>query len=111
VFDPHQQTVWRDEWVNYNRLAGWRRDALTGQYHELVKDEANRLWSEELQSWLKVEGRDLRLYTRDGQLRLTQGEAAQQRFEQRFAKETAERRVARLAELLRQSAQNPDDLI
>ncbi|MEI6044309.1 MAG: Uma2 family endonuclease, partial [Chloroflexota bacterium] len=74
VFDPQQTTLWRDSWANYNRLVGWRRNPITKGYDELVKDEAGRLWSEELQSWLVVEGRYLRLYTRDGQLRLTKAE-------------------------------------
>jgi Uma2 family endonuclease len=147
VFDPHQKTKWQDEWREYNRLAGWRRDATTGQYQALVKDEASRLWSEELQSWLRVEGGYLRLYTRDGQRRLTeaQAERKQREISQKEAKsekaradaaqkealaekaraevaqkealaekaraEAAEQRAARLAELLRQSGQNPDDLI
>ncbi|NWJ98609.1 MAG: Uma2 family endonuclease, partial [Chloroflexi bacterium] len=89
VFDPQQTTLWRDSWAKCNRLVGWRRNPLTGEYEELVKDEVGRLWSEELQSWLVVEGRYLRLYTRDGQLRLTEAQAERQQLNLERAKARA----------------------
>jgi len=51
VVDPHLSTVWRGEWYDKRRLVGWRLDLLKGEYVELVKDAAGRLWSEQLDSW------------------------------------------------------------
>jgi len=98
VFDPNTRTFWTGQWRSYKRLTGWRKDAVSGQYELMDKDTDGRLWSEELQSWLVVEGNDLQLYTADGQLRLTEAEAKT-------------RRADRLAEMLRKLGHNPDDLI
>jgi hypothetical protein len=74
-----------------------------GHYELLVKDEAGRLWSEELASWLAIEPEGLRLYTVDGQFRLTEAEALQQGIE-------AERRKAqRLAEMLKNLGYNSEE--
>jgi Uma2 family endonuclease len=98
VYDPNPRPIWAGHWRSYNRLIGWRKDATPGQYELLVKDEAGRLWSEELASWLVVEPEGLRLYTADGQHRLTEAEALQQRVE-------------KLAEKLRELGHNPEELI
>ena len=50
---------------------------------EQTTDVRGWLWSAELASWLAQDGALLRLYDRDGQLRLTEGEA------ERTAKEAA----------------------
>ena len=71
TFDPNDPSVWTGNWREENRLVGWQLDPISGKYHKLKKDVAGRLWSEQLQSWLIVEGHHLRLYTRDGQRRLT----------------------------------------
>jgi Uma2 family endonuclease len=94
VFDPNEQPNWTKQWRRHNRLIGWRRNPASGQYELLVKDEAGRLWSEELASWLVVEGEGLRLYNAEGQLRLTEAEAQEQRAEAEFQRAEAEKRKA-----------------
>lgn len=98
VFDPNKRSFWTGQWRKYNRLVGWRRNAGTGQFELIDKDPDGRLWSEELASWLVIEGNDLRLYTAEGQLRLTEAEAQQQRAD-------------RLAEMLRKLGHNPDEVV
>jgi hypothetical protein len=56
------------------RLRGWRYGGDMPE--ELHPDAQGRLWSEELASYLVPDGAFLRLYDRDGQMRLTQAEAA-----------------------------------
>jgi Uma2 family endonuclease len=99
AFDPNVKTVWTRSWREQNRLIGWRLDENTGEYVRLPKDETGRMWSEELQSWLVVEGPLLRLYSADGERRLTQGEAG---FEQAAiiqARVDEERAIARVEKL------------
>jgi Uma2 family endonuclease len=125
VFDPNSRSFWTGQWRKHNRLIGWRKNAAQGQYELLVKDEAGRLWSEELASWLVVEGEGLRLYNAEGQLRLTEAEAQAQRAETERRKAEIERRraeaefqraeaesqkAARLAEMLRKLGHDPEDL-
>ncbi len=76
AYDPHDPPVWSS--TNGRRLLGWRYEK--GEGIELQPDEQGRLWSEELNSWLKAEGKYLRLYDRQNNLRLTETEAAQQRI-------------------------------
>jgi Uma2 family endonuclease len=117
VFDPNEQTIWNKQWRRHNRLIGWRRNPASGQYELLVKDAAGRLWSEELASWLVVEGEGLRLYTAEGQLRLTEAEALQLRVEAERQRAEAEKRkteverqrAEKLAEMLRKLGYNPED--
>ncbi|MEI7556732.1 hypothetical protein, partial [Candidatus Chlorohelix sp.] len=61
-----------------------------GEAAPIEPDEQGRLWSEELESWLAADGLFLRLYDRNGAMRLTKGEAER---EGRLAE-----RVMRLAE-------------
>lgn len=98
VYDPSDQPVWTRQWRSFNRLIGWRRNPALGQFELLTKDKMERLWSEELESWLMVEPEGLRLYTADNVLRLTEAEAGWQRAD-------------KLAEILRKLGHNPDDLI
>ncbi len=72
------------------RLWGWRLSG-PGEYEVLSSSAADgRLWSQELEAWLVPEESHLRLYSRDGQLLLTEAEAEQQVIEaERQAKEKA----------------------
>ncbi len=104
VFDPHLKRLWEGP-----RLKAWRLE--NNQYVPLEEDEQGRLWSEVLQSWLVEENRYLRLYDKDGNLRLTElehtkdlliqaeTETEQERAEkerERAEKEVALRRIAEL---------------
>jgi Uma2 family endonuclease len=79
VFDPNKRSLWRGQWRSFNRLIGWRKTPVSGQFKMLEKDMKGRLWSEELESWLVVEDNDLQLYKADGQPRLTKEEAEARR--------------------------------
>jgi Uma2 family endonuclease len=79
TFDPNEPSVWTGTWREQPRLTGWRLDTTSGEYQLAEKDAAGRLWSEQLQSWLTMEGKYLRLYTREGELRVTGLEAQTQR--------------------------------
>ena len=77
--DPHIVRIWTGAWLQQGRLVGWRLDRQTRQYVRIVPDVQGRLWSEQLQSWLVMEGqssRELHLYDAKGQLCLTGEEAA-----------------------------------
>ncbi len=82
VFDPHRRTIWTKEWRRHNRLIGWRRNPQNGEYYQLEKDEAGRLWSEELESWLGAEAEEnlLRLYDEAGQQYLSEAEDKSQQL-------------------------------
>lgn len=79
------------------RLWGWRLDTYTKINIALEPDELGRIWSEQLDSWLVPDGEMLRLYDKDGNIRLTRAEYATQRAE-------------RLAERLRELGEDPDKL-
>ncbi len=105
VYDPNSRSYWIRQWRDHNRLVGWRRNSNSGEYELVAKDETGRLWSEVLASWLVVEPEGLRLYTTDGQLRLTEAEALQREIE-------AERQVKlKLAQKLRELGYNPEELL
>ncbi len=93
AFDPHSRTFWRDQWREKGRLIGWRLDLATRTYTE-IKKEKGRLWSEELQSWLAVDGRLLRFYAKNGQLRLTESEENYLRAQAELNQANAERERA-----------------
>jgi len=115
------------------RLFGWQLDKDTGLMQRMELGPDGRLWSQHLNSLLVPAGAYLRLYDRYGNLRLTQGEAADRRVEaeaqaRRFAekraeaefqaRQEAERRAeaeaekARImAEKLRALGMDPDHLI
>lgn len=99
AFDPNEPAVWRN--TNGLRLLGWRYQA--GEPIAIQRNERGWLWSEVLDSWLGEEGLYLRLYDRQGQLRLKKDEAeaaARQNAEQRAAQ--AEQRAAELQRQLDQ---------
>jgi Uma2 family endonuclease len=82
VYDPRPYPA-EDE-----RLRGWRNDG--GVAVALIPDKDGRIWSVELESWLVSDGLDLRLYDRDGRMRLTGEKAHRQAIEaERQAKERA----------------------
>jgi hypothetical protein len=85
AFDPNLPSFWTGNWRTYGRLVGWRKQANSVQHEEIPKDEAGRLWSEQLQSWLVMDGKLLRLYNAEGQLRLTEAEAGRQYGEYQLA--------------------------
>ena len=74
--DPNTPKVWQTE---KSRIKGWRYD--NGIAEELQEDDQGRLWSNELASYLKADGDMIRMYDRQGNLRLTHWEASEQRAE------------------------------
>jgi hypothetical protein len=56
------------------RLFGWHLDAETGLMSQVQPRIDGALWSPELNSWLKPDGKYLRLYNRLNRLRPTRGE-------------------------------------
>ena len=73
AFDP--MNYWKDS--QGRQLRGW--DFTSGAIVELVADERGWLWSAELESWLGPDDGYLRLYDRNGQMRLTEAEEATQK--------------------------------
>jgi Uma2 family endonuclease len=110
AFDPNPGGVWTREWREQGSLLGWKQDTNTNQYYELQKDPAGRLWSDQLQSWLVLEGQYLRLYTADGRLRLTEAEAERQQRLLEQARAEAERQQ-RLFEQARAEAERQQRLL
>jgi Uma2 family endonuclease len=96
VFNPGRPVVWTGAWRSKGRLVGWRLNAA-GLYEEIEKQPDGRLWSEQLASWIGVDGRYPRLYTLEGVLRVDAATAEQR--ERRAAQrqieiEQRERRAA-----------------
>ncbi len=85
AYDP--QRLWQNATT---QLRGWRYQ--NGVTIELVPDAQGRLWSEELESWLKPDGEYLRFYDQEGNLRLTSEEAAWEREAEAEQREAAARR-------------------
>lgn len=103
AFDPNDPPVWRN--TGGRRLLGWRYE--NGQAVELQPDEQGQLWSEELDSWLKVDGVYLRLYDRDNNLRLTETEANKRDKELiKQENELKDQRIAELERLVRELRSN-----
>jgi|SRR6266568_522264 len=101
VYDPNPVSLWHDP---SRRLLGWRLDQSRKEMVPMPPDPQGRLWSPHLNSWLVPDGKLLRLYGRDGHMRLTEKEVQKQRAE-------AEAQRARaLAEKLRSLGVNPDEL-
>ena len=56
---------------------------VDGHFQQLVGEGPDgRMWSEQLQSWLVPAGQKLKLYDRDGNLRLTEVEYTKQQLQQ-----------------------------
>jgi hypothetical protein len=83
------------------RLFGWQRDARTGLLRQLSSQPDGSLWSPHLNSWLRSDGRYLRLYDRSGSQRLTKTEAETERAEReaRARQAEAERAEAAIQQL------------
>lgn len=133
VYDLNEQTLWTKNWRDYSRLIGWHRSSASGEFELITKDKFGRLWSDELASWLVVESVGLRLYDVNGQLRLTEAEALQQRLEAEKLRAEAETRRAeterlkaeaetrraniadlenqKMAQKLRELGINPDEIV
>ncbi len=119
AFDPNLNSFWTDPWKQYNRLIGWRLNPATQQYELIVKDEQGRIWSEQLQGWLAMDGQYLRLYTADGQRRLTKEEAMEQQAEaeafranqEQLRANQEQQRLEKLLERLKKHGINPDELV
>ncbi len=82
VYDPRSRIRKRKEPV----LKGWR--LAGGRYEPLELEENRRMWSEELDSWLVVDGKSIWLEDRLGQRWLNEGE------EEKAERQAAERREA-----------------
>ncbi len=93
AFDPHQPSVWTKEWKPKGRLLGWRLDSTTGVYQEISKNADGWLWSEQLDSWLLVDDKYLRLRTSAGELRLDRGDAEHYQFITEQQRADAERQA------------------
>ncbi len=92
AYDPNQPPYFARQ---QGRLRGWRR---SGRWlHALTPDPQGRLWSVELDSYLVAEGDSLRLYDRQGQRRLTEGEAAWAALEAEQAAKEDERAAKEVA--------------
>lgn len=112
IYDPNPRAIWTGQWRKYNQLVGWRRNDELNQFDLIEKDEAGRLWSEELASWLIIQPEGLRLYTAEGQLRLTEAEDLKLRLEAEKRVSEAERQEnSKLKEMLRKLGHNPDELV
>jgi Uma2 family endonuclease len=71
-YDPNNPRVWPKSYTS--RLLGWCYDEK-GIAHPILPNEGGWLWSEVLESWLVPDGSYLRLYDREGNIRLTEAEA------------------------------------
>lgn len=94
AYDPNEPPFDRQ---SARRLFGWQLDPTAGVMREMHLRPDGSLWSPQLQSVLAPEGDFLRLYDRQGRLRLTQAEAEA-------------RRAHLLAEKLRSLGIDPDQL-
>jgi len=89
AYDPNEPALPRSK---SRRLFGWQLDPQRGIMRPLTPGAGGELWSEQLQSWLVSDGAYLRLYDRDGQLRLTGQEAEARRAQIEAARADAEAR-------------------
>ncbi len=95
AYDPHESPLPRS---GNQRLFGWRLDPDRQIMREMPHGPNGSLWSPSLESWLVPDGTILRLYDRNGQIRLTSAEAEA-------------RRAQALAEKLRSLGIDPDQVL
>ena len=95
AYDPHESPL---RGSGNRRLFGWQLDQDRQIMREMPIGPNGSLWSPQLDSWLVPDGAMLRLYDRNGLMRLTYGEAA-------------DRRVQALAEKLRSLGIDPDQVL
>ena len=123
AYDPHEFPLPPSK---NRRLLGWRLDQDNQTMKEMLPGPNGALWSESLESWLVPDGTTLRLYDRNGQMRLThvEAEAQQRQIEARRADAALQlaeaeaqradaeaRRAQILAEKMRSLGIDPDQLI
>jgi Uma2 family endonuclease len=72
AYDPHKPPISQD---TAKRLFGWQLDTKRREMVEMIPNAEGWLWSEQLDSWLVLDGIHLRLYDREHQMRLTTVEA------------------------------------
>jgi hypothetical protein len=123
AYDPNEPPIRSREPY---RLFGWQLDEDSGLIQKMAPGPSGRLWSRHLDSLLVPDGSHLRLYDREGHLRLTKGEvdaqarqAAERRAEaevqaRRFAERRAEAEAEKariFAEKLRSLGMDPEQLL
>ena len=96
AYDPNKRPLRRSR-TGARRLFGWQLDPEHRVMREMPAGPDGRIWSFYLQSWLVPDGRSLRLYDNQGNLRLT-------------AAETEAKRSEALAEKLRSLGIDPDQI-
>jgi Uma2 family endonuclease len=99
AYDPNDPPYWPQQ---HGRLRGWA--LVEDRMVEQAKDAQGRIWSNELESWLVADDGHVRLYDRNGNLRLTEGEA------ERMAKETESQAKERAWAKLRELGIDPETL-
>jgi len=108
AYDPNERPILKER---PQRLFGWRLDPLRGEMREMPLRPDGSLWSIHLKSFLVPDGKYLRLYDQQGNMRLTKEEAETNRAEAEANRAEAEaKRVAALAEKLRSLGIDPDQL-
>jgi len=108
AYDPNEQPLERK---TGRRLFGWQLDPTEGVMREMRLRSDGSLWSAQLQSVLVPQSDHLRLYDRQGHLRLTQAEAEARRAEIEAGRAEIEARRGQLmAEKLRSLGIDPDQL-
>jgi Uma2 family endonuclease len=122
AYDPNTPPLRR---ATSQRLFGWQLDSQQTTMRPLILPPERVLWSRHLDSFLVPDGSWLRLYDRQGQLRLTEAQAMAQQAEvearraevearraEQEAKraETEARRAKALAEKLRALGIDPDQI-
>src|SRR6266568_5018645 len=101
AYDPNEPAVARGR---ARRLFGWKLDPERGEMVVLWPNQEGRVWSEELESWLGADEECLRLYDRDGHLRLT-GEEAEAEARKEATRRAEAEAKARRAETKRAEAE------
>ncbi|MGH2494073.1 MAG: Uma2 family endonuclease, partial [Ktedonobacteraceae bacterium] len=94
AYDPHEFPLPASR---NRRLFGWQFDQDSQSMQAMRPAPDGSLWSASLESWLVPDGATLRLYDRNGQMRLTYGEAADQRAEAEARQKQAEAQRADFA--------------
>ncbi|HKV59211.1 MAG TPA: Uma2 family endonuclease [Ktedonobacteraceae bacterium] len=94
AYDPHDFPLPASR---NRRLFGWQLDRDSQTMQEMRPAPDGSLWSASLESWLVPDGAMLRLYDLAGKMRLTYGEAADQRAEAEAQQKQAEAKRADFA--------------
>ena len=109
AYDPHDAPL---PLSSKRRLFGWQLDQDGQAIQEMPSGPNGSLWSPSLESWLVPDGATLRLYDRNGLMRLTCGEAEARRADVAVQQAEMEaRRAQALAEKLRSLGIDPDQIL